>query len=409
MPAFSYRAQRSEGGIAEGHLTAETRQEALRQLAGMGLRPVRLESAGETAAERAGAPLGWTLGRRGVSPRALENFTRQLSSLLTAGVPLSRALRILAREGSSSAAAERWRAIHDLVVDGNGLADAMARHPDVFPRIYVAMVRSGETGGFLDVVLNQVADFQARERELRGKVLSALTYPLVLMLVAVAVLIFLMTFFIPRFQVMFEGFGAALPALTRAIIAASHFTTRWGLLIAVALALAYYGLRLWLATAEGRRRWQQAVLRVPAVGELVSRLAMTRFCRMLGTLIGAGVPLIAALRVARESLGNQVLVDAVSDAIERVQRGEALAASLRDCPRLFPPTAIEMIAVAEESGQLDRELIRLSNETEKELDGRLRTAVSLTEPILLLLMAAFIGAIFIGMVLPILSIQDYLS
>ena len=347
--------------------------------------------------------------RKKVPHAALENFTRQLANLLGAGVSLSRALQILTRESSSPAAAARWRSIHDLVIDGMGLADAMAQHRDTFPRVYIAMVRAGETGGFLELVLNQIADFHAMQKELTGKVRSALIYPCVLMLMAGGGLIFLLTFFIPRFRPVFEGLGGDLPVLTKVVIAASEILIGYGPFVAIGIFLVVYFTRQWLATEAGRRAWQMGMLRMPVIGPLNSRFAMARFCRMLGTLLGSGVALITGLRVARESIGNQTLVDAMDNTIERVQKGESLAASLSDTRELFPPSVIEMISVAEESGRMDKELIRLAGTAERELDSMLRAAVSLAEPLILFAMAAFIGVIFAAMVIPIFTIQDYIK
>jgi len=289
------------------------------------------------------------------------------------------------------------------------LADAMAQSPETFPRVYVAMVQAGETGGFLDLVLSQIAEFQAREKELRSKIMSALIYPTVLMTLAIGVLVFLLVFFIPRFQAIFKDFGGSLPMLTQFIVAASKLVTKYGVFVAAGLGLAFFLLRRWLQTDRGRRKWQQLVLRIPVVGSLNARFAMTRFCRMLGTLQGAGVPLIQALRVSRESIGNQTLIDAVTVSIERVKQGSPLAASLSDCEILFPKSVLEMIAVAEETGRLDKELVRVATVTDQDLDRRLRTSVALAEPLLLFLIAGLIGLIFIGMVLPIFSIQEYIK
>ncbi len=426
MAVFEYKAQTREGNIVEGRIDNGSRQDALRRLADQGLRPLRLnvaaapgagggakEKNGAAAEAGAGAAKRWewpSFRRRGgVSHEALQNFTRQLATLLGAGVSLSRALSILARQAKAPAAAARWRDVHDRVVDGASLANAMAQNSEVFPRVYIAMVRAGETGGFLDLVLGQIAEFQTREKENRARVTSALTYPAVLMTLTVGVMVFLLTFFIPRFQAIFEGFGASLPALTRAIIATSEFLMDYGLFVAMAAGLAAYALRQWLASEAGRRRWHQAELRLPVIGPLVAKTAMARFCRMLGTLSGAGVSLITALRVARESLDNQTLLDAIREAIERVQKGEPLAKSLGDCPALFPPAAVEMIAVAEESSRLDKELVRLAEVTDKELDSQVRMAVALVEPLLLFVMAALIGVIFVGMVIPIFTIQEYIK
>ena len=350
-----------------------------------------------------------SLGGDKISARILENFTRLLSSLLAAGVPLSRALVILMREAATPAAGAQWKQVHDLVVDGLPLADAMARSPKTFPRVYVAMVEAGETGGFLDVVLGQIADFQAREKEMRGKVMTALLYPVILLILALGVLIFLLVFFIPRFQTIFTGFGAELPLLTQIIVSTSEILRTWGIAIAVGLVTGVLFLRTWFLSEKGRRVWEGMILKTPVIGPLVAQFSMSRFCRMLGTLLGAGVPLINALNVARRSIGNQILVDAVANSIDRVKEGRQLGPSLGDCRTLFSGATLEMISVAEESGRLDQELVRIANVTEGDLDRQLRTAVALAEPLMLFFIAGFIGVIFIGMVIPIFSLQDHIK
>jgi type II secretory pathway component PulF len=344
-----------------------------------------------------------------ISGRALENFTRLLSSLLAAGVPLSRALVILYKESSNPVASAKWREIHDSVIDGMSLADAMAKSPDTFPRVYTAMVQAGETGGFLDLVLAQIADFQAREKELRSKVMTAMLYPTILLVLALGVLVFLLTFYIPRFQLVFAGFGAALPLATQIVIGVSHTVRSYGLFVAAGAAIGVLALRNWFGSEKGRRVWEGLMLRSPLVGPLVAQFAMARFCRMLGTLLGAGVPLVQGLNVARKSIGNQILVDAVARSIEQVQQGGQLGASLAECRGLFPGSILEMISVAEESGKLDQELVRIANVTEGDLDRELRTAVAFAEPLMLFLIAGFIGTIFISMVLPIFTLQDYIK
>jgi type II secretory pathway component PulF len=329
--------------------------------------------------------------------------------LLAAGVPLSRALVILYREAATPAASAKWKEIHDYVVDGMSLADAMGKSPETFPRVYTAMVQAGETGGFLDLVLAQIADFQSREKELRSKVVTAMLYPTILLALALGVLVFLLTFFIPRFQLVFAGFGASLPLATQIVIGVSHAVRSYGLFLAAGVVIAVLALRNWFTSEAGRRTWEGLVLRAPPVWPLVAQFAMARFCRMLGTLLGAGVPLVQALHVARKSIGNQILVDAVGRSIEQVQQGGQLGNSLAECRGLFPGSILEMISVAEESGKLDQELVRIANVTEGDLDRNLRTAVAFAEPLMLFLIAGFIGTIFISMVLPIFTLQDYIK
>ncbi|HEV2208235.1 MAG TPA: type II secretion system F family protein [Verrucomicrobiae bacterium] len=415
MPLFQYKGLQGDGTLTEGQLEAAGRQEAFAQMSGLGLRPVSLaEKAQATNGNTLALPAGWaslSVFKRAhkVSARALENFTRLLSSLLAAGVPLSRALVILHKETSNTAAQTKWKEIHDLVVDGMSLADAMGKSPDTFPRVYTAMVQAGETGGFLDLVLAQIADFQSREKDLRSKVTAAMLYPCVLLFLALAVLVFLLTFFIPKFQTIFNGLGAALPLPTQLVLGASHVLRHYGIFVLCGVVMLFFFARNWFGSEKGRRVWEGLMLRAPLIGPLVAQFAMARFCRMLGTLLGAGVPLVQALNVARKSIGNQVLVDAVAQSIERVQQGGQLGASLAECKGLFPSSVVEMIAVGEESGKLDQELVRIANVTEGDLDRHLKTAVAFAEPLLLFFIAAFIGTIFISMVLPIFTMQDYIK
>ena len=439
MPLFQYKALQANGAVAEGQIEAGGRQEAFRQMETRGLKPISLSEKGvngkaaakpapkaavkasaapaaaapktapEMKAAKAEAKAAAAAPPGKVSARALENFTRLLSSLLSAGVPLSRAMVILCKEASTPAASAQWRQVHDLVIDGMSLADAMAKFPQTFPRVYVAMVEAGEVGGFLDVVLAQIADFQAREKEMRGKVMTALLYPTILLVLAIGVLVFLLVFFIPRFQLIFTGFGAKLPLLTRMIVGTSDVMRSYGLFMLLGIGILGFMIRTWVVSEKGRRTWEGLILKAPLVGPLVAEFAMSRFCRMLGTLLGAGVPLINGLNVARRSIGNQILVDAVSNSIERVREGKPLGPSLGECKVLFSGSTLEMISVAEESGRLDAELVRIANVTEGDLDRQLKSTVALMEPLMLFFIAGFIGTIFIGMVVPIFSLQEHVK
>ncbi|HTR40696.1 MAG TPA: type II secretion system F family protein [Pseudomonadales bacterium] len=413
MPTFSYKAIQANGAIAEGVLEAPGRPDALRQIETLGLRPVNLSEKATASAKSASASalpgnFSFKFESKKVSPKALENFTRLLSSLLAAGVPLSRALVILTKEASSPVVSAKWKEVLDKVVDGMSLADAMAQSPETFPRIYVAMVEAGEAGGFLDLVLAQIAEFQSRQKELKSKVMAAMIYPCILFCLATIILTALLVFFVPMLQKVFATIHGSLPLITVIVIGASNFMRSYGIFIIIGLIVAVLTLRTWFTSEKGKRVWEGFILRVPMIGPLVAQFAMARFCRMLGTLLGAGVPLVQSLNVARRSIGNQILVDAVGQSIERVQQGGRLGQSLADCKMLFTSSALEMISVAEESGKLDVELIRLAGVTENDLNRNLQTTVSFAEPLLLFFIAAFIGTIFIGMLLPVLSMSQYI-
>lgn len=403
MPTYSYVALDTTGRVDRGQIQAESRLSALEQLAGRGLSVTTLTE--KTATEAVSRPESVKPTVR-LPASQVEAFMRELANLLAAGVPLSRALHILRQQAAHPAARAVWSAVHDDVVGGLPLAEAMARWPRVFSSVYVAMVQAGEAGGFLDLVLNQIADFRAREAELKGKVKAALVYPCVLAVVAVGVMAFLLVYFIPRFTGIFAEFGASLPALTRAVVGISLAVKRYILVIAVLTAGLVWAIRRYQASEKGRRTLERMILKLPGLGLVVARLAMVRFCRMLGTLLQSGVPLVTALRVSRQALGNQTLADAVNEGIEQVKRGSSLARGLSQAPQLFPPTVLETIAVAEEASRLDQELLRLAKTYEDDLDRRLRMLVSLVEPAMLFLMAGLIGTVIVAMLLPVFTLQE---
>ena len=407
MASFAYIALDKTGRRTTGIVAADGRAAAMDAVMGQGLSPISINESKAAAGRSTGISLFGGSAR--VPQKAVENFTRELANLLAAGLSLSRALTLLKREVSNPAAKDAWTKIHDSVVGGEPLADSLAKFPQAFSSVYIAMVRAGEAGGFLHVVLQQISDFRQREQDLKGKVKAAMIYPIALACVASGVLIFLLTFFIPKFSTIFEQFGAKLPILTRVVVALSSWLIHYGLFIAIAIGVGVWLIRRWMLTPTGQRAVERAILNTPALGLVIARFALVRFSRMLGTLVGAGVPLVAALRVAKEAIGNQVLSDAVGSAIEQVQRGTPLSKALSPNTQLFPASVIEMIAVAEETGRVDKELVRLSVAYEADLDRNLRTFVALAEPLLLVIMASVIGTVVVSMLLPVFMLQDMIN
>lgn len=405
MSTFAYVALDRQGRRANGTIAADSRAVAIDSLMSQGLSPVTIAEAHEGA--KTASPL--LARKRKVPQRAVESFTRELANLLAAGLSISRALALLKREASNPAAKEAWTKIHDDVVGGQSLADTLAQFPNAFSSVYIAMVRAGEVGGFLHVVLQQIADFRQREQELKGRVKTALVYPIALAFVASGVLIFLLTYFIPKFTGIFQQFGEKLPLLTRIVIAISDVLLKYGPFLAIGLVIAVVLLRRWMTSDAGRRAYEKLLLRTPVLGLVLARFALVRFSRMLGTLVGAGVPLVTSLKTAKEAIGNQTLSDTVGHAIEQVQRGTALSKALSNSPHLFPASVIEMISVAEETGRLSEELVRMSQTYETELDRNLRMLVALAEPLLLMVMAALIGTVVVSMLLPVFTLQDMVN
>ncbi|QNN25222.1 type II secretion system F family protein [Planctomycetales bacterium ZRK34] len=405
MPVFAYTALDDKGQSITGSVVAPAQGAALEQVIERGLHPVRIE-ARQTTSPGLKALLP---GRSKVKSREVESFTRELANLLAAGVSLSRAMQVLSRETSSPAARTLWEQIREQVVGGDGLGDAMAQHPACFTPIQVAMVRAGEQGGFLHVVLAQIAELRGRERELMDRVKAAMIYPAILTALMICVTIFLLTFFIPMFRQIFSDFGSSLPTLTLVLVGISDMIREYGLVVLGVIVGVVILIRRALVSDAGKLWAERVALKTPALGVVISRFALVRFSRMLGTLVGAGVPLVSALRTARDALGNQTLHQAVDRAVDQVQQGESLARSLGQCPALFPGSVVEIVAVAEETGRLDAELIRVAETNEKELDRRLRMLVALLEPLLLMVMAALVGTIVLGMLLPVLTMQDLIK
>ncbi len=400
MPAFAYAALGSDGSLRSGRIDADDRPAALRLLESQGLVPTRVDDAVD---RQHGA------GARSLPMVQLLGFARSLSGLLAAGVPLSRALTVIERETSHPAARATWSAVHARVRDGSSLADAVANETDRVPPALIAMVRAGEAGGFLPAVLEQVADYLERSRELANRVGTALIYPTLLSLIAGGVVTFLLVWFIPRFAEVFASFHRELPLLTRLIQAASHALVHWGWLLVLLIGASAIAVRMALLRPAGAVWWDRTRLRLPGIGAVRATFARVRFCRMLGTLLNAGVPLLTALGVAREAVGSPTLAALLADAGEQIRQGTSLTKALATMPDLLPPTALEALAVAEDAGRLGPELLRLADTGERDLDRRLRTLVALAEPLLLLLMATVVGTIVIGMLLPVFDLWSAIA
>ncbi len=393
MPSFAYQALTADGRPENGVIEADDRLGALRAVEARGLVPTGMKEAG---------PQG-VIGSRVPAAQVLA-FARSLGGLLAAGVPLSRALTVIERESTHPAARAAWGRIHTRVKDGGSLADAMAGEAGLFQPVFIAMVRAGESGGFLSVVLEQISEYMERSRELSSRVVSALIYPILLAVIASAVVCFLLVWFIPKFADLFASFNRDLPLITQIIQGASGLLLHYGWIVVMAAVAAALCARAALARPAGQLVWERLQLRLPGIGAAKSTLARVRFCRMLGTLLTSGVPLLSAMKVAGGAVGSQVLSQALRESAEKVRQGAPLTASLASVGSMLPASALESLSVAESSGRLPQELLRLADTSEKELDRSLRTLVSLAEPLLLLVMAAIVGSIVIGMLMPVFDL-----
>ena len=396
MPTFTYTARDPSGQERSGLMQAESEAAVIRTLDQQSLFPVAIVPATTAAGRR----------RRGgkVRLRDLGTAYSQLADLLTAGVPLLRGLDILARTAVNRSLGTVLEEVRDGVSAGETLADSFAKHPAVFSELHVAMTRAGETAGFLEDVLKNLAEFLERQDELRGKVRGAMVYPLVLSIIAAVVVTGMLLFFVPMFKGVL-GEGQDLPLPSRILFALSDALRYHAWLLLAAGAAAVFAIRSWLRSESGRAAWSRWQLKMPLAGKAIRMVSITRFCRVLGTMLANGVPIVQALTISKDAAGNLLMARAIDQAAENVRAGEALAEPLRKSG-LFPPEIIEMIAVGEESNQLERVLVETANAVERRTNRQVDTAVRLVEPLMLVLMAVAIGFIALGLLYPIFNMSS---
>ncbi len=406
MPQFRYRATDHEGRIVEGTIDAGEVGAVVARLHERGLIPLRIgASETEAAPRRGGVKLPRLVVRSGVSKRELLVFTRELSTLLKAGLPLDRSLASLASVSDNPVLRSAVTEVLQSVQGGKSLAEALGNHAKVFPPIYVNMVRAGETGGFLDQVLERLSDYLERAQEVRDELLSAMMYPLFVTLVMGMSMIFLLTFVVPKFTDLFATSGKAMPVPTRLLLALSALLADyWWVLIAVAVG-GVFGFRGWVRTPQGRLAWDHWKLRLVILGDLVRKTEVAGLARTLGTLLKSGVPMLQALGIVRQIVGNQVIGRAITAVEVGAREGAGVAGPLARTG-VLPPLALQMITVGEETGRLEEMLLGAADHLEKDVRNRLQRLVSLVEPAMILVMGLGIGFIVISMLLGIFSIYD---
>ncbi len=398
MPAFAYVARNLDGQRVTGTLSATTEREAISLLSGKSLFPI------EVKADKPRHGFRW--GGR-VKGQLLATTYGQLSSLLTSGVPLLRSLKILQDQTSNAKLSETLEDVHRRVEDGETLGDAMDRHEKVFGELTVSMVRAGGEGGFLEDALDRVAQFTEQQEDLKSRTVGALAYPVFLAGVGVIVVTGLLIFFVPNFAEIFDRLReqGELPVITDWLLLISETLKNWWFVLLVVGGILAAYLRVYLATDDGRRRGDYLRLKLPLVGSVFQSLAVARFCRVLGTLIRNGVPILKSLDISRDASGNKILSDAIEKASENISSGEALATPLAQSGH-FPRTVVEMISVAEEANTLDTVLIHVADGLEKRTERRLDLVVRLLEPIMLLILAMVILFVVIALLLPILKMSS---
>ncbi|MDF1486411.1 type II secretion system F family protein [Ramlibacter sp. H39-3-26] len=419
MPEFAWRAAAVSGQIVEGQLNAASPAMVLKHLRQQGLTPLRIEAAaqrvgGEGAtqpfgsdANRAFLPGRTTRGgaRGRVQPADVFALTAELSIMLRAGLALDNALRVLIDMSHKASVGALLANILDSVKGGTPLSRALAKHRDLFGDFYINMVRSGEASGQISVVLERLVEHMARQRALRDSVISATIYPAILLGVAVLSLIAMLGFVVPQFEKLFTDMGDALPLPTRLVMAMGHGFTRYGIVILVVLVLVGMLVRRWLRSSNGRTWLQSRLLNLPLIGRLALRYQLTLFSRSLGTLLGSGVPMLTALHIATETVGNVVLRQALGRVAPIVKDGGRMAQAMA-ATHIFEPLAVNLIRVGEETGRIGPMMLELANILNRDVEIGIKRMLTLVEPVLILVLGVMIAAIIVSILLGILSIND---
>jgi type IV pilus assembly protein PilC len=432
MPRFEYIALDARGTENRGVLEANSQNDVVNHLRQSGYFPtsVTLEGQGgggakvvkkgKTAAAPAvaGAPAKKkdntaALLKKSVPAKTLMIFTRQLATLIDAGLPLLKGLGVLAKQEKNLTLKAAINSMADGVQGGSTFSEAMGQHPKIFNKLYVSMVKAGELGGVLELVLTRLAEFQEKAQKIFNKVKSAMTYPVVVLAIALIILVFLLTMIVPKFATIFKdmlGDGAELPALTLYVMKASDFLKNIifppYVYFTVTIGGAIYGLVWWLKnTPKGNNFGDRVALKAPVFGDLTRKSAIARFTRTLGTLVTSGVPILQALNITKETAGNVVLADAITKVHDAVKEGESIVSPL-EASGVFPPMVISMVDVGEETGQLPEMLLKVAEVYDDEVDNAVESLTSLLEPIMIVFLALIVGTIVIALFLPLIKIIE---
>ena len=425
MPRFQYVALDARGQESSGSVEAGSANEAIGHLRQAGYFPTGVYEEGRAPAARDGkvkrprparAPVSVAAApkrktsitlfqRQTVKSKILMIFTRQLATLIDSGLPLLRSLTVLAKQERDPVLKRTTEALSDSVQSGGTFSDALAQHPKIFNELYISMVKAGELGGVLEVVLTRLAEFQEKAQKVKGKVLSAMIYPAIVLTMAVLIMGFLLVFIVPRFQAIFKDMlgDKPLPSVTIFVITVSNFAKdNWAIMIGAVVALVI-GIKVLGRTPGGRGLIDQLKLRVPLFGDLIRKTAISRFSRTLGTLVTSGVSILQALNITRDTAGNAVIANAISQVHDRVKEGESIVQPL-ETSGAFPPMVVSMIDVGEETGQLPEMLLKIADVYDDEVDNAVTALTSILEPLMIVFLAVVVGTIVIALFLPLISI-----
>jgi type IV pilus assembly protein PilC len=404
MSSYAFKAVDLAGSAVRGEIDAEDKQAVTAQLRSKGLIVVDIE-------EQKPASAGDILARfRRVKPDDLVVATRQLSTMVSSGMSLLRALYVIEEQTENDKLRETFTEVRKDVEAGLALSQALQKHPDIFNDLYTAMVAAGETGGILEQTLLRVADQLEKDAALRRMIKAAMVYPVLIASFACIVLIALVAFLVPVFEKIFKDFGGELPAITKFTVWLSHLVTgRWYLLIAI-VAGVIFAFRKWKRTERGRVQWDTFKLKIPMkIGDIVQKVALARFSRTFSGLIAAGVPMLEAIEITGKTSGNRVVERAMGEVRESVKKGGSISAPMRDVPQAFPVMVVQMIGVGEETGALETMLSKVADFYEEQVDAAIKALTSILEPLMIILVGAIVGFIVIAMYLPMFKVYDQIK
>jgi type IV pilus assembly protein PilC len=435
MPTFQYEALNESGQPQRGTITAQTSDEAIARIRSQGYFPTSVReqkvkkaskgSDGQPSAAQGGGGAAKkksagdiTINIGGVSQKDLTSFTRQLSTLQDAGLPILRSIAILEQQQKPGLLKDSLSGVHEDVSAGSSLSDAMAQHPKAFNRLYTKMIAAGEVGGVLDLILQRLAEFLEKAARLKRRIISAMIYPIVVISIATLIVLGIMMFIVPRFREVFESLNVELPAVTNWLIAIStwlagpivsdQYTIPGGVYVLLAPFVLYFALKLIRKSKGGKSATDKLILMMPVVGDLVSKISIARFTRTLGTLVNAGVPILYAIRITSETTGNYVYSRALMAVHDSVRQGETFAEPLRKA-KVCDPIVINMIDVGEETGDLDKMLAKIADNYEEEVDNAVNGLVSLLEPLMVVFLGLIVGFIVLALFLPMVKLMTSLS
>jgi type IV pilus assembly protein PilC len=427
MPKYDYVALDNRGKETKGTVEAASQNEAIGRVKDMQLFPTKIIETEKIQEKKTSkqksksTPAGKKRGKLDmqinikipglggkVKPKVLTTFTRQLATLVDAGLPLLRGLRVLEKQERNSTLRRILGELALSIEGGSTFSEALAQHPKVFNRLFVNMVKAGELGGVLEVVLKRLAEFSEKAQKIKGKVKAALFYPIAVLIVAVGILTLLLVMVIPRFKDVFAGMGVKLPGFTVFVLACSD-TVRLHFIPTVLIVTVFVVMFLMaIKTKVGRLLWDKFKLKVPPFGVVVSKVAISRFTRTLGTLVSSGVPILQALTIVKETAGNVIISNAISQVHESVKEGETITSPL-ESSGVFPPMVVSMVDVGEQTGALPEMLLRIADNYDEEVDNAVASMTSLLEPIMIVFLAGIVGSIVIAMFLPLIAMIQNLS